>query len=194
MPPALDDLGADRSLNSFFYPKWQIFEERVYVCTSTIICRSAGLNMLPANYGGWMGAFSSGRQCDCVYTMLLPSKTSHWHEKAQYQLAQFYVKFTLLPLELITSLTASYCIPSTLVLSHHKPTANFNSQPPVIRGLIFYRFCAVLVVIMVSRHRSSSHKLTSISFLVYQTISRSLGLSKSRANVCLTQLLSLIPS
>ncbi|KAG1896803.1 uncharacterized protein F5891DRAFT_1192703 [Suillus fuscotomentosus] len=71
VPPVLDDLPADCSLNSFFYPKWQIFEERVYVCTSTIIRRSAGLNMLPANYGGWMGAFSSGRQTDNVLNCLL---------------------------------------------------------------------------------------------------------------------------
>jgi hypothetical protein len=32
---------------------------------------SAGLLVLwsPANYGGWMGDFSSGRQCDCIYAM-----------------------------------------------------------------------------------------------------------------------------
>ncbi|KAG2092323.1 uncharacterized protein F5147DRAFT_840665 [Suillus discolor] len=29
-PPVLDDLPADCSLNSFFYPKWEIFRERIY--------------------------------------------------------------------------------------------------------------------------------------------------------------------
>lgn len=45
-----------------------------------------------------------------------------------------------------------------------------------------------MVLILVNKRRSrsslSSHKSTSISFSVYQTISHLSGLSKSRANVC----------
>jgi hypothetical protein len=118
----------DCDSDSLMYPVWKIFREKVYVCPSTITRRSFGLNVSPANYGSWMGAFGGGRQFDCIYVVPLPSKTSHWHEQVKYQLAQLYVKLTLLPLEMTTSSTNFYCIASTLVPSHREPTA---SQPPV---------------------------------------------------------------
>jgi hypothetical protein len=84
------------------------------------------------------------------------------------------------------------------VPSLRKPTTNINSQPPLNRGLIFCRFCAVLVIITVSRRRSrcslSSHKLNLISFSLYRPLSHLSGLSKSKANVCPIQSPSLTPS
>jgi hypothetical protein len=64
-----DDITTDYNLNSLIYIVWGTFRDKVYVCASTIIRKSDGLNMSSANYGGWMGGLSNGRQCDCVYAM-----------------------------------------------------------------------------------------------------------------------------
>jgi hypothetical protein len=83
--------------------------------------------------------------------MPISPQASHWHESVGYQLAQLYVKFTLMLAELTVSLIASYCIASTLVPSHRKPTS--DGLPSMTQGLIFCRFCAILVVVMVSGRR-----------------------------------------
>jgi hypothetical protein len=80
-----DDLITDYCLNSFIYPMWTDFRVRVYVCASRNTHRSIGLNESSGNHGGWPDSFSSCRRRDCIYIMLLSSKTSHRHEKAGYQ-------------------------------------------------------------------------------------------------------------
>ena len=146
--------------------------------------RGMGLNISPANHGGWLGAFSSSWQFHCIDVVHLSSKTSHWHEKVRYQLSQPFVIVNSLPLGLTVSSIASYYIASTLVPSRRKPTA--NDVPTITRALMFHRFFAILVIIMASGHPSRwfVSQLTSTSSSPYQQLWRSLVLSKFRANVC----------